>query len=443
MGGLDQSRLRLASVREGPTLEAEHLGFEQRFGYGGAVDIDERAIAARTRAVKRTGNKTLPGAGLALDEDRRQAASVSLTLKEPADGLAHGDDPRTFTQYLREPDHRRILRRHHSPPGGFPPFFATTTYRSARRNCGLSRTSAVASLLRLATGMGRSTEASVHEGDGPMRTMTKRLTCALLAATLMGTGCASYDGRTGMETFGRGMLNLVLSPLMIAAGLAQGLAFLPYTLGMGLGELNKVLLQANAVSLDDSYKATFGVSVADQHVDQKTGDVYGQEGLYGRFKPEAIFEANRAFQRLLVSQGMKEDQARNYTLTGNYRYAWSRGHILLAVVYRHPGVQPFRAAAKQTGIVTTFRPDQRGWYEPYERDASGQAIDEVIDWAAMEYAVLRQDKLVATLMVLAAEAVQSGKRAPDYWPTERLWQAGETAAILQESADKVKRALPS
>jgi len=273
--------------------------------------------------------------------------------------------------------------------------------------------------------------------------MTKRLTCALLAATLMGTGCASYDGRTGMETFGRGMLNLVLSPLMIAAGLAQGLAFLPYTLGMGLGELNKVLLQANAVSLDDSYKATFGVSVADQHVDQKTGDVYGQEGLYGRFKPEAIFEANRAFQRLLVSQGMKEDQARNYTLTGNYRYAWSRGHILLAVVYRHPGPQPFRAAAKQTGIVTTFRPDQRGWYEPYERDASGQAIDEVIDWAAMEYAVLRQDKLVATLMVLAAEAVKSGKRAPDYWPTERRWQAGETAAILQESADKVKRALPS
>src|SRR5437879_12807616 len=116
-----------------------------------------------------------------------------------------------------------------------------------------------------------------------------------------------------METFGRGMLNLVLSPLMIAAGLAQGLAFLPYTLGMGLGELNKVLLQANAVSLDDSYKATFGVSVADQHVAQKTGDVYGQEGPYGPFQPEAIFEANRLLQRLPVAQGIKEDQARNYT----------------------------------------------------------------------------------------------------------------------------------
>ncbi|PYM39224.1 MAG: hypothetical protein DME12_19365 [Candidatus Rokuibacteriota bacterium] len=276
-----------------------------------------------------------------------------------------------------------------------------------------------------------------------MQSMMKRLTCSLLTATLLVSGCASYDGRTGMETFGRGMLNLVLSPLMIASGLAQGLAFLPYTLGTGLGELNKALLQANAVSLDDSYKATFGVPITDQHVDQKSGDVYGQEGLYGRFKPEAIVEANRAFQRLLVSQGMKEDQAQNYTLTGNYRYAWSRGHILLAVVYRHPGAQPFRSAAKQTGIVTTFRPDQRGWYEPYERDVNGQAIDEVIDWAAMEYALLRQDKLVATLMVLGAEAVKSGKRAPSYWGAERRWQAGETAAILKESGDKVKRALPS
>jgi len=274
-----------------------------------------------------------------------------------------------------------------------------------------------------------------------MKPVMKRLTCALLAATLTVTGCATYEGRTGMETFGRGMLNLVLSPLMIVAGLAQGLAFLPYTLGTGLGELNKALLQASAVTLDDSYKAAFGVSIADKNVDQKSGDIYGQEGLYGRFKPEAIFEANRAFQRLLVSQGMKEEQARNYTLTGNYRYAWSRGHILLAVVYRHPGTQPFRAAAKQTGIVTTFRPDQRGWYEPYERDVNSQAIDEVIDWTAMEYAVLRQDKVVATLMVLAVEAVKSGKRSPDYWAAERRWQAGETTAILQESLNKVK--LPS
>ncbi len=94
--------------------------------------------------------------------------------------------------------------------------------------------------------------------------------------------------------------------------------------------------------------------------------------------------------------------------------------------------------AKQTGIVTTFRPDQRGWYEPYERDTNGQVVDQVIDWAAMDYKPLRQDKLVATLMVLAAEAVKSGKQSPEYWEVERRWMAGETAQVIRESAARVK-----
>jgi hypothetical protein len=197
------------------------------------------------------------------------------------------------------------------------------------------------------------------------------------------------------------------------------------------------------VSLDDSYKATFGVSMTDRQVHPKSGDVYGQEGLYGRYKPEALFEANRAFRRLLVSQGMPEETARTYVLVGNYAHAWSRGQILLAVVRRHVGNEPFRVTGKQTNIVTMQRPDQRGWYEAYARDADGRAVDEVIDWAGLEYAVLRQDKVVATLMVLAAEAVKADKRAPEYWTAERRWLAGETVAVMQESADRVKRALPS
>ena len=264
----------------------------------------------------------------------------------------------------------------------------------------------------------------------------------LIAACVL-TACASPHGRTGMETFGRGLLNLVLSPLMIVSGLAQGLAFLPYTVGVGLAELNEALLKANAVPLDDSYRATFGVSMSDRRVDQKTGDIAGQEGLYGRYKSEAIFEATRAFQRLLVSQGMPEETARGYVLVGNYTYAWTRGQILLAVVRRHTGAQPVRVVAKQTKIVTTFRPDQRAWYDAYERDVDGRAIDEVIDWAAMEYALLREDKVVATLMVIAAEAVKADRRAPDYWEAEGRWIAGATKAVMHESAEKVKRALPS
>jgi hypothetical protein len=241
-----------------------------------------------------------------------------------------------------------------------------------------------------------------------------------------------------METFARGLGNLVLSPIMIVSGVLQGLAFLPYTLGTGLNELNRGLLQAQAVPLDDSYKATFGVSINDRRVDQQSGEVSGKEGLYGRFRPEAIMEANRAFQRLLVSQGMPEDKARHYVLGGNYDYAWSRGQILLAVSYRHPGAEPVRVRSKETGIVTTFRPTQRAWYEPYRADVNDQVIDEVIDWTAMEYRLLRNDKIVATLMVLAAEAVKSGKRSTDYWEAERRWKAGETTQLMRESMSRVK-----
>jgi len=265
-----------------------------------------------------------------------------------------------------------------------------------------------------------------------------------LVTTMFLGACATGgapDGRVAADTFGQGVKNLILSPFMIVAGIAQGIAFLPFTVGTGLNELNKGLLQANAVPLDDSYKATFGVSIDDQHVDQKSGEVKGKDGMYGQYRAEAIFEANRSLHRLLVSQGMPEKEAKNYVLTGNYRYAFTRNQILLAIVYRHPGEQPFRVAAKQTGIVTTFRPDQRGWFEPYERDVNGQAIDEVVDWVAMDYKSLRQEKVVATMMVLSVESIKSGKRSPDYWQAEGPWMAGNTNDVVRQSQGRAKTAL--
>jgi hypothetical protein len=273
-----------------------------------------------------------------------------------------------------------------------------------------------------------------------MKTYMIRISSVVLMTVMIVGGCATpgeSDGRVAANTFGQGVKNLLLSPFMIVSGVAQGLAFLPYTIGTGLNDLNKGLLQANAVPLDDSYKATFGVSIEDQRVDPQSGKIQGQPGQYGRYRSQAIFEANSALQRLLVSQGMPEQMAKNYVLTGNYQYALTRGQILLAVVYRHPGEQPFRVAAKQTGITTTFRPGQRGWHEPYQRDVDGQPIDEVIDWAAIDYKSLRQEKVVATLMVLAVEGIKSGKRSPEYWDAERPWMAGETAKVMALSQGRV------
>jgi hypothetical protein len=265
----------------------------------------------------------------------------------------------------------------------------------------------------------------------------------LMAALLSGCATSAQDGRVAADTVGKGVKYLLLSPVMIVSGVAQGLAFLPYTIGTGLNELNKGLIEADAVPLDDSYKATFGVTIADARVDPESGAIRGVESPYGRYRPEAIQEANRSLQRLLVSQGMTEDKARHYVLTGDYRYAMSRGQVLLAVVYRNPGEQAFRVEAKQTGILTTFRPGQRGWYEPYRQDVGGQSVDEVIDWVALDYKLLRQEKIVATLMVLSVEGIKSGKRSPDYWQVEGPWIAGDTASIVKLSRSKMQNALPS
>ena len=275
-----------------------------------------------------------------------------------------------------------------------------------------------------------------------MRNRAKRGIAAVVALTLLAGGCVAPEGRTAAENFGRGVRDLVLAPFRIVAGVLQGIAFLPYTVGVSLAELNRALAEAQAVSLDDAYKATHGVSVKDPRVDQQSGAVAGG-GLYGRHRPAAMLEATRAFQRLLVSQGMAPERAQHYALTGVYTHVRSRNHLLVAVVHRQPGMEPFRVVSKHTGIVTTFRPEQMGWREAYERDVNGQVVDEVIDWAGLEYSWLRDDKVVATLMVLAAEAVKSGKRAPDYWQAERRWMGGDSAAVMRESLDKVRSALPS
>src|SRR5574341_574309 len=109
--------------------------------------------------------------------------------------------------------------------------------------------------------------------DRSMTHTMKRAGAALMATLFLLSGCAYHPGvERGMDTFGRGMANLVLSPFMIIGGLAQGLAFLPYTIGMGLDDFNRALRDAQAVTMDDAYRATFHVtSIADPRVDQKTG----------------------------------------------------------------------------------------------------------------------------------------------------------------------------
>ena len=58
----------------------------------------------------------------------------------------------------------------------------------------------------------------------------------------------------------------------------------------------------------------------------------------------------------------------------------------------------------------------------------------------MDYKLLRQEKVVATMMVLSVESIKSGKRSPDYWQAEGPWMAGNTSEVMQQSQNRAKTA---
>ena len=109
VGGLEEPGLRAPRVREGAPLEAEHLGLEQGLGDRRAVHVHERPIGARAGPVDHPREEALAGAGLALDEDRRQPPGLGGALEEPGDLLADGADARALAQEVAQGLHPRHL----------------------------------------------------------------------------------------------------------------------------------------------------------------------------------------------------------------------------------------------------------------------------------------------------------------------------------------------
>src|SRR5262249_58166900 len=83
VGRLEKAGLGSTGIGEGAPLVAEQLAFEQGFGNGRAVQIDEGPTAARAIAVQELGDEPLARPWLALDQDRRQSAPLPPTLHLP------------------------------------------------------------------------------------------------------------------------------------------------------------------------------------------------------------------------------------------------------------------------------------------------------------------------------------------------------------------------
>lgn len=219
----------------------------------------------------------------------------------------------------------------------------------------------------------------------------------------------------GFNTFGEGVGQLMLSPVMIAAGLLEGIASLPYFIAADLHEVNRAMVQSGSgVDLDRTYAYAYREPLENVPPSGETGKVFRH-----------LSEATEHFQRVLRGYGV--DDHRNYILTG-VRTADREGFTLYAVVYR-----PAESIQVRDGdSIRRLRPGDRHYYRPYERDVNGRPLDVIIDWAGVPRTSIRTQKGQAILMTLAANSVLINRRSDEYWDVERRWIAGEYEAIVAE-----------
>jgi hypothetical protein len=93
-----QPRFRVTSVSECAALEAEQLCFQKRLRNCCAAYIDEWAISPGTGPVDESGKQSLTGAGLALQQDWRQAIRALRPSNDLFRKVAHGCYGRTRTE---------------------------------------------------------------------------------------------------------------------------------------------------------------------------------------------------------------------------------------------------------------------------------------------------------------------------------------------------------
>ena len=245
--------------------------------------------------------------------------------------------------------------------------------------------------------------------------MKRRELCSAIAASLL-VGCVpSRQGvpsvESGFTSAGNGLAQLILSPLMIAAGLLEGLISIPYFILAGLHDLNRGLVSASAnVTLDDTYRQAYGRNLEGVAPSGETGEVFTE-----------MRSATAFFRRMM--RGYGDVDANHYVLTA-IRTADSRGYTLYAVCRRPAGVIHVIDKLDPTQIRSYGTQDLE-FYRPYAMDVAGRPIDTVIDWAGVPRVDIHTQKTQAVLMTLAANSAVSEKSTADYWAVERQWIAGQ------------------
>lgn len=252
----------------------------------------------------------------------------------------------------------------------------------------------------------------------------RRVQIGVLVA-LLATACVPMrDGEMPPAVaLGKGLGYLVASPLLIVAGLLEGIVTAPYLVHSDLHEMNRNMVEADSqVSFDQTYQYAYDRELADVPESGDTGMIFRH-----------MSEATAHFQKVVKGYGV-EDYDR-YLLTA-VRTADRDGYTLYAVVYRPAGEIRIFDESNRARFVG---PGDPSYYRPFQRDANGRPLDMVIDWAGVPRTTIKTQKGQAILMTLAANSVLINRRSDEYWTAERRWMVGDFKGVVAERKTDLDR----
>ncbi len=219
------------------------------------------------------------------------------------------------------------------------------------------------------------------------------------------------------QTLGQALGYLVMSPVLILAGLLEGISTAPYFVEGDIHAMNAEMEAADSnVTLDRTYQYAYNRRLETVPKSGDTGKAF-----------QHLAEATVYFQNVLKGYGVQDYD--RYIITA-VRTADREGYTLYGLVYRP--MRQIRVRDEHSRVRTLGPSDHRRYYRPFERDASGAPLDAVIDWAGVPRTSIRTQKGQAILMTLAANSVLINRRSDDYWAVERRWIDGYHKEIAIE-----------